>query len=380
MADSNARLEFLWKASHMLLAQCPGASSHYMSQFLSLANDRDLRLHEDIQTKSCSACGSIFVPGVNSKVKVVPVKETRIERDRRKKLARKRAKMEKTKNKKANSAPDKNSVANESATNIHIKSSEDTATATATATGAVAAKRTLSQRDKKVIRITPYTELDRQQQQLQQQRRNAFGNRDQPPKVNKRANQILNHVIYSCQRCHRDTELPGTKEGYLTARVKVTKPISQRRKLVKEREHQQQAAKEVEAASPTIPASLGNSMPLKQGTAAHQGVKRKASSQSTPASFDFEQPKYSASMPSSPASRLSKASSIASSAATSPASSPRLPGLDERKGGGAGNKKKKKGGLASLLASQKSNGPSSDPGNGASGSGDSVLANFLMGL
>ena len=93
MADSNARLEFIWKASHMLLAQCPGASSHYMSQFLSLANDRDLRLHEDIQTKSCAACGSIFVPGINSKVKVVPVKETRTEKDRRKKLARKRAKM-----------------------------------------------------------------------------------------------------------------------------------------------------------------------------------------------------------------------------------------------------------------------------------------------
>ncbi|KAF9951635.1 hypothetical protein BGZ72_006900 [Mortierella alpina] len=377
MADSNARLEFLWKASHMLLAQCPGASSHYMSQFLSLANDRDLRLHEDIQTKSCAACGSIFVPGINSKVKVVPVKETRTEKDRRKKLARKRAKMETAKNKTTgNKVLDQKCSADApplaSQTDMPMESSVDTATE------AVSEKQIQKQRDKKVIRITPYTELDRQQQQLQQQRRNAFGNKDQPPKINKRANQILNHVIYSCQRCHRDTELPGTKEGYLTSRVKVTKPVSQRRKLAKEQE--QQAAKEEVAATSTIPASLGNTVSHKQGTAALQGGKRKAPSQLTPASSDFYRPKHSVSMPSSPVGSLSKASSIVSSAATSPISSPRLPGLDERKGGGAGNKKKKKGGLASLLASQKSNGPSSDPGNGAGGSGDSVLANFLMGL
>lgn len=261
----------------------------------------------------------------------------------------------------------------QSEANIPIQSSEDTATE------AVAGKRTLTQRDKKVIKITPYTELDRQQQQRQQQRRNAFGTKDQPPKVSKRANQILNHIIYSCQRCHRDTELPGTKEGYLTSRVKVTKPVSHRRKLSKE-QVQQKAAKEVVATATTISASLGNSTPPKHGTAARQGVKRKAPSPLTAASSDFELPKHAASMPSSPVGRLSMASSIASSAATSPGASPRLPGLDEKKGGGAGSKKKKKGGLASLLASQKSNGPSSDPGNAAGGSGDSVLANFLMGL
>ncbi|KAF9953038.1 hypothetical protein BGZ70_000392 [Mortierella alpina] len=334
------------------------------------------RLHEDIQAKSCAACGSIFVPGINSKVKVVPVKETRIEKDRRKKLTRKQAKMELNKNKRgSNMVPDKDSAANGSATSIPTESSESIATE------AVARKQTLSQREKKVIRITPYTELDRQQQQFQQQRRNTFGNKDQPLKVNKRANQILNHVIYSCQRCHRDTELPGTKEGYLTSRVKVTKPISRRRRLAKEQEHQQQAAKQVEAVAATIPAALGNSMSHKQGAAAHQGVKRKAPSQLAGASSDFGPPKHSVSMPSSPAGRLSTATSIASSAATSPTSSPRLQSFEERKGGGAGNKKKKKGGLASLLASQKSNGPSSsDPGSGAGGSGDSVLANFLMGL
>ncbi|KAG0211603.1 hypothetical protein BGX28_007654 [Mortierella sp. GBA30] len=375
MADSNARLEFLWKASHMLLAQCPGASSHYMSQFLSLSNDRDLRLHEDIQTRSCAACGSIFIPGINAKVKVVPVKETRIEKERRKKSERKRMKMERSKNIRAGKTEvsenkDKTAEAKDSATSIPVSES-NSITATTTMTSS---KKQASGKESKIIRITPYTELDKQQQQQQQQRRQAFGNNNnQPIKRDKRANQILNHVIYSCQRCSRETELPGTKEGYLTSRIKVSKPVSHRRKMKREQEQGQITAEDATASSGTT--SLDSNV---------KNAKRQLP-ELTPVVSNLKRPKHSVSMPSSPVSNLgglSKNPSAGSSAKTSPACSPRLPmlGLDEKKSVGASNKKKKKGGLASLLASQKSSGTSSGSGDNASGSGDSVLANFLMGL
>src|SRR4029078_5146495 len=62
------------------------------------------------------------------------------------------------------------------------------------------------------------------------------------PKRDKHANQILNHIVYSCQRCDRSTELPGTKQGFLAHRVKCTKPVSQRRNLKARQKEQQEAA------------------------------------------------------------------------------------------------------------------------------------------
>ncbi|KAF9097179.1 hypothetical protein BGX27_000996 [Mortierella sp. AM989] len=362
MADANARLEFLWKASHMLLSQCPGASAHYMSQFLSLANSRDLRLHEDIQSKSCAACGSIFVPGVNSKVRIAPVNETKLEREKRKKADRKKAKMEKRKQ------SDRSNV------EMTANSTLDTPTRKQQNQPDIS----LQKPARKVIRITPYTELAQQQQQ---QRRTTGGNHadgNSIKKNDKRASQLLNHVIYSCQRCNRDTELPGTKEGYLNSRIKTPKPVSQRRKLKKEKE--QAAVASISTSNLTVPApALSASIqgPLKSTT-----TKRPASTVSSPALPDIKRPKQSNSMPASPIGGLSKASSAASSAASSPVSSPRLPGPDNGKlggGGGSSNRKKKKGGLASLLANQQK--PKDPPNDGAGGSsGDSVLANFLMGL
>ncbi|KAF9348228.1 hypothetical protein BGX26_000336 [Mortierella sp. AD094] len=389
MAEANARLEFLWKASHLLLSQCPGASSHYMSQFLSLANSRDLRLHEDIQTKSCAACGSIFVPGVNSKVRVVPVSETRVEREKRKKADRKKAKMEKLQRSKGVLMSDTNKKVARSVDRSDTEMTAATQSTTATSstlaiTPAVEQQQcpntSLQKSARKIIRIIPYTELAQQQQSQQQQRRLIGGNHtDGNPvkKTEKRANQLLNHVIYSCQRCSRDTELPGTKEGYLNSRIKTPKPISQRRKIKMEQEQARAVPEPTSNVTTPIPV-VSNSGQSTLHPAANS--KRPTSAISSPGLSDNKRPKHSTSMPASPVGGLSKASSAASSAASSPVSSPRVPAPDSGKlGGGGGNRKKKKGGLAGLLASQQKPKDTSNDGSSGSG-GDSVLANFLMGL
>ncbi|KAG0371014.1 hypothetical protein BC939DRAFT_437460 [Gamsiella multidivaricata] len=398
MADANARLEFLWRASHMMLSQCPSASSHYMSQFLNLANTRELRLHEDIQARSCAACGSIFVPGVNAKVRVVPVKETKLEREKRKKKAKK-VKNDKSKDGTAwedETRPIGLGIANPIQDTVPALSPNSIGPTIARPNTSPSSSTSLStpkrqpqpsqQPAKKIIRITPYAELAQQQQQHQQHRRQLGGNADGKSlkKIDKRAKQILNHIIYSCRRCNRDTELSGTKEGYLTSRVKAIKPVSQKRKL---RMEQQTATNIVAASSPvltgTVPSPSFKSGSEKKNlvsTLTNESTKRPALPQLTSSALNVKRPKYVSSTPASPVGGLSMASSTKTSTTTFPSSSPR-PSRPDISLPGSGNKKKKKGGLASLLASQKAKDSSSGPDSGASGSGgDSVLANFLMGL
>ncbi|KAF9915319.1 hypothetical protein BX616_006437 [Lobosporangium transversale] len=419
MADAYARLDFLWKASYTLLSTCPGASSHYMAQFLDLANARDLKLHEDIQTKSCAACGSIFVPGINTKVRVVPVHETRIERERRKKQARKRAKKQnmllKSKdNDESFLGADKLattrttvSTAKEETMNYHqttatmeydegkeTKKSINVNLATITATTKVLPtsnpqKQSSTQpqqllRPRKIIRITPHTEIIQQQQQMQQQlRRQLMADGKPSRKIDKRANQVLNHIIYSCQRCNRDTELRGTKEGYLTSHIKAKKLGSQRRKLKNMKQDLASTSAEAAIDSKSQPIQPVPST-LKSGpnlvTHATAVGKRSASPLPTHIQPNTKQFKNATSLPPSPIRGLSKASSAASSAASSPVSSPRLDNAKSGGSSGSSSKKKKKGGLASILASQKAKDPPPDPNDGAGSSGDSSLANFLMGL
>jgi hypothetical protein len=408
-----------------------------MSQFLSLANDHDLRLHEDIQTRSCAACGTIFVPGVNSKVRVVPVAETRAEREKRKRVERKKAKQDKKKqlqDQKALEAGGGSDLGGATTSSSESKEKPTTTTTTTTTsqpesgTGSDTSKCTIIKspqaplRSKKIIRITPHTELAQQQQQQQNQQRinirngSAASNAQKP---DKHANQILNHIIYSCQRCDRVTELPGTKAGFLSTRIKVTKPVSQRRKL-KALQKQQQEQEPTATVGPTSSASTKPSTPTttmsglqplnaitsarsspkpspstptnnnNNTTITNTNTKRLASSRSSPSPAaaghqDPKRTKYSVSLPASPTTGLSRATSAAPSAATSPASSPRPFGSDDKKpglGGGGNNKKKKKGGLINLLANQKSKDSDAGAGGsaGGSGGGDSVLANFLMGL
>lgn len=431
MSDANskaARLQFLWKASHLLLTQCPGASSHYMSQFLSLANDHDLRLHEDIQTRSCAACGTIFIPGVNSKVRVVPVAETRAEREKRKRVERKKAKQDKKNEPQGQKASEAGGSNLTAATSSKLKEKSATTTTQPAAESEpdILRSTTITKspqappRSKKTIRITPHAELAQQQQQQQNQQRinirngSAASNTQKP---DKHANQILNHIIYSCQRCDRITELPGTKAGFLNTRVKVTKPVSQRRKLKALQKQQQEqeptavvgttstastkpstptattsrlqplnaitSARSSPKPSPSTPTNNNNN---NNSTTTNANVKRPVSSHYSPSPAEAghqgpKRTKYSVSLPASPTTGLSRATSAAPSAATSPASSPRPFGSDDKKpsfGGGGNNKKKKKGGLINLLANQKPK--DSDAGAGGSSGGDSVLANFLMGL
>ncbi|GJJ68640.1 ribonuclease P protein subunit RPR2 [Entomortierella parvispora] len=426
MADANARLEFLWKASHMLLAQCPSASSHYMSQFLSLASERDLRLHEDIQTKSCAGCGSIFVPGVNAQVRIEPVKETKTERERRKRNARKKAKIERNKAQKEGGASmgqdklkeekdNKGDNVNKKQKSRKEDSTKDTSSIAAPTdipgdldSKTIAPSETAKQRAiqaiqqksaQKIIRITPYTEMAREEQQRQQQlKRRMTGQAVQGSvtKSDKRASQVLNHVYYSCKRCFRQTELDGTKEGYLNSKIKVS-DAAQRAQQRKARKQHRLTQKE-DAMVASTEATKGNpstnnsavSSPLVRNTdrmsnpaspVVQQGgtfshAKRPGSPLPQPSQFsNVKKAKYSVSMPVSPVGGLSLAPSPASSAATSPASSPRIPPL----GGGGSNKKKKKQNLATLLQNQKAKDQPDNNGSGASG-GDSALASFLMGL
>ncbi|KAF9959114.1 hypothetical protein BGZ65_000814 [Modicella reniformis] len=340
-----------------------------MSQFLSLANSRDLRLHEDIQTRSCAACGSIFVPGVNARVRVVPVQMTKLQREKRKRTARKKTKMERNNMVKGDIMIGRVATGMDD-TKMEIDSNasfqaETTATTMAPAHSVPTQKQqetlTPPQPVRKVIRMTTYTEQNQQQQQRRQSGHKpvhgALGK-----SIDKRANQLLNHVVYSCLRCHQDTELPGSKEGYLNSRIKTRKPISQRRKM----KQAKQAACESSTAAilssttslstssvpNTTPNSAPNITPLKKGI--------------TPLPVNVH--------PKRPASPLAIP---ALSVATSPSPSQQL---DSSKPS-SGSKKKKKSGLTHLLASQKAKDPSSDSSGGATGSGgDSVLANFLMGL
>ncbi|KAG0260659.1 hypothetical protein BG011_001722 [Mortierella polycephala] len=385
-----------------------------MSQFRTLANERDLKLHEDIQTKACAACGTIFLPGVNTKVKIVPVPRTRAENERRKKKAKEAKKKQMLKESKTSKDINKDIVTigsdtvTETITTLATTIISTTATSTSELVSTITTTNTdanantttstaaptidpksgkLGKRRKesggvKVIRLIPYTEIFQKQHQQQQQRQQQAGRQEaqyaQGKKAEMRDNQILNHIIYACQRCHRQTELPGTKQGYLTSRIKVTKPVSQHRKM---KRMQQEAAALITESSTSVsatsagqPAETGASSSIPNQTASSASSiansKRPGPLLQKPDGQNVKRPKHSVSMPASPVTALSTPS--ASSAATSPASSPRPLG---------GNKKKKRGGLANLLASKKTKDPSTDPdgGNGASGS-DSVLANFLMGL
>ena len=375
MTEANARLEFLWKASHLLVSSCPSASSHYMTQFLDLANNRDLRLHEDIQTKACAACGSIFVPGVNTKVRVVPVPMTKLQRERRKKAARKKAKKEQslTKDKDKDNSMDLETSMEEATTSMdeHEKSAGSKVESKAHTSSMPKQEALTRPSTRKVIRITSYSESTPSQQKRPFGNKNADGTLGK--KIDKRSNQLLNHIIYSCLRCHRDTELPGSKEGYLTTRVKTRKPISQRRKM----KQAQQVANESTAAAAATPLSA----PKPTTTSAPQNTFKQATTPQ-PANISTKRPVSPLTMPNikrpnhgSPI--PSSSTTPSSSAASSPASSQRL---DNNKPS-ANSKKKKKSGLAQLLANQKAKDSSSDPSGGAAGSGgDSVLANFLMGL
>src|SRR6266498_2477545 len=68
--DASNRLQFLWNASHTLLSTVPSLSAFYMRQFNQFAGEKELNLAEAVKRKYCSYCGSIFLPGLNSRIRI----------------------------------------------------------------------------------------------------------------------------------------------------------------------------------------------------------------------------------------------------------------------------------------------------------------------
>ncbi|CAG8691806.1 14339_t:CDS:2 [Cetraspora pellucida] len=68
--DTTKRLHFLWGASHTLLPTVPSLSAFYMQKFTQCAAEEDLNLADVVRRKYCAHCGSIFVPGLNTQVRL----------------------------------------------------------------------------------------------------------------------------------------------------------------------------------------------------------------------------------------------------------------------------------------------------------------------
>ncbi|RIA92481.1 RNAse P Rpr2/Rpp21/SNM1 subunit domain-containing protein [Glomus cerebriforme] len=68
--DTSTRLQFLWNASHTFLPTIPSLSAFYMQQFNQFSAEKELNLAEAVKRKYCSYCGSIFLPGLNSQVRI----------------------------------------------------------------------------------------------------------------------------------------------------------------------------------------------------------------------------------------------------------------------------------------------------------------------
>ncbi|CAG8569860.1 11980_t:CDS:2 [Diversispora eburnea] len=69
--NTNNRLQFLWNASHILLPTVPNLSAYYMQQFHQNAAEKNLILADGIKRTYCSYCGNIFIPGINSQIRVI---------------------------------------------------------------------------------------------------------------------------------------------------------------------------------------------------------------------------------------------------------------------------------------------------------------------
>ncbi|KAG0267531.1 hypothetical protein DFQ27_008672 [Actinomortierella ambigua] len=392
MAEANARLKFLWAASHSLLATCPAVSSRLMAQFLAQASDRDLRLHEDIQAKACAGCGSIFAPGLNTRVRIVPSQEKLVEKQRRgkKRQQQQGQQQQQQRSKTANSdlprdggvSTDQEDENNMDVDTVAKGTGEDVPSdKTSGVTGQQEGQsESLSKTKSKVIRLVPWTELHREEarrQHLKQQQKQRLRGMAPPPLAEKerhakarakremkKQKKQLNHLHYTCLRCHRVTEMPGATREQLGGLLKQTKPK-------KKRDNPQLQAKTNVPPLPT-----------------HQPQQQVQSPSSLPLSASIP-PKPSAASnlpkPATPPSRAGSTFSTgtvksATSASSSPAGTPPPSTPPSGGGGEKSNRKKKKNNLSSLLANQRSrdNPPSSTPPS--AGSSDSVLASFLAGL
>ncbi|KAI8141797.1 RNAse P Rpr2/Rpp21/SNM1 subunit domain-containing protein [Fennellomyces sp. T-0311] len=66
----SSRMEYLFQASHAVFAQCPELSRFYMSEFQQCMRQQDLIPAKSITRTCCPRCGQIYVPGLNTSVKL----------------------------------------------------------------------------------------------------------------------------------------------------------------------------------------------------------------------------------------------------------------------------------------------------------------------
>ncbi|CAG8728672.1 1612_t:CDS:2 [Racocetra fulgida] len=83
--DTTKRLHFLWGTSHTLLPTVHGLLAFYIQKFTQCAINEDLNLADGVRRRYCAHCGSIFVPGLNTQVRL----------DVKKKRKRKKSKTDK---------------------------------------------------------------------------------------------------------------------------------------------------------------------------------------------------------------------------------------------------------------------------------------------
>ncbi|KAG2217012.1 hypothetical protein INT45_003085 [Circinella minor] len=73
----SSRMEFLFQASHTLFSSCPELSRFYMSEFQQCLRQQDLIPAKSITRSCCPRCGQIYVPGLNTTIKLESIKKKR---------------------------------------------------------------------------------------------------------------------------------------------------------------------------------------------------------------------------------------------------------------------------------------------------------------
>ena len=66
----SSRMEFLFQASHTLFSSCPELSRFYMGEFQQCLRQQDLIPAKSITRSCCPRCGQIYVPGLNTSVRL----------------------------------------------------------------------------------------------------------------------------------------------------------------------------------------------------------------------------------------------------------------------------------------------------------------------
>ncbi|KAG0169100.1 hypothetical protein DFQ28_002286 [Apophysomyces sp. BC1034] len=68
--QQTSRLDFLFRASHTVFANCPELSRFYMSEFQQTVRQHNVTPAKVIKRSACPSCGQVYAPGLNTSVTV----------------------------------------------------------------------------------------------------------------------------------------------------------------------------------------------------------------------------------------------------------------------------------------------------------------------